>query len=446
MHRENLFAIFDAAVAAVQPARLLPEHIQLSNNQLSICGRSIVLNKQQKIFVIGAGKASAAMAVEVEEILGDHLTAGAVITKYEHALPQKKIICYEAGHPMPDQQAVDATTCLLQLIQQATANDIIICLISGGASSLLIDLPGDIVLTEMQTVFQLLLRSGAAIDELNIVRKHLSGIKGGQLLRYAPAADWFSLIISDVPGNDLSVIASGPTSADNSSFSAALEILTRYKLWQQLPKTVQNYLQDGVDQKIPETLTASDLLLGRTHNKIIGSNRMAVDAAARAASEMGYCISGLYDNLTGDAAAAGRQIIKTALAYEGALPACFLWGGETTVTVTGTGKGGRNQHLALSACQALTELQGQQKNISVLAAGTDGTDGPTDAAGAIVDNLLLQQIKNASVDIPYFLQQHDAYRFFQQYNGLLITGATQTNVMDLVIVLVDRPDFLPYLE
>jgi glycerate 2-kinase len=436
MQRENLVTIFGAAVAAVQPARLLPEHIQLSYNQLSICGRLIALKSQQKIFVIGAGKASAAMAVKVEDILGDQLTAGAIITKYAHDLPLKKITCYEAGHPVPDQQAVDATTCLLQLIQQATADDIIICLISGGASSLLIDLPGGISLTEMQTVFQLLLRSGAAIDELNIVRKHLSGIKGGQLLRYAPAADWFSLIISDVPGNDLSTIASGPTAADNSSFSAALAILTRYKLWQQLPKTVQNYLQDGVDQKIPETLTATDPLLDRIQHKIIGSNRMALDAAAQAASELGYCIAGLHDNLTGDAATAGHNIIKAALAYKGALPACFLWGGETTVTVTGTGKGGRNQHLALSACQILAELPEQQKNISLLAAGTDGTDGPTDAAGAIADSLLLQQMRNSAVDIHYFLQQQDAYHFFQQFDGLVITGATQTNVMDMVVVLV----------
>jgi glycerate 2-kinase len=441
MHRENLVTVYKAAIAAVQPACLLPQHIQLSNNLLSICGRSIALNDQQKIFVIGAGKASAAMAARVEEILGEHLTAGAIITKYDHALPLKKIHCYEAGHPVPDQQGVDATRQLLQILQQANANDIIICLISGGASSLLIDLPPDISLAEMQTVFQLLLRSGATIDELNTVRKHLSAIKGGQLLRFAPAADWFTLIISDVPEDDLAVIASGPTTADSSSFSDAVKVLTRYNLWQQLPETVQHHLQKGIDQKIPETLTASDPLFYRTLNKIIGNNRMALDAAAQAASLLGYRIAGLNESLSGDAATAGHNIIKAAVAYEGALPTCFLWGGETTVTVTGTGKGGRNQHLALSACQALAELQGQHQNISVLAAGTDGTDGPTDAAGAIVDGLLLQQIKNASVDIPYFLQQHDAYHFFKQYNGLFITGATQTNVMDLVIVLVDRADF-----
>ena len=430
--RNNAQRIYEAAVAAVQPAVLLRQHlavtatgIQIGKRQLNIPTRSVV--------VIGAGKAAAAMAQTAEKILGNYIKAGIISTKYEHALHLQTIHCMEAAHPVPDEQSLEAVQQTIQLLQQTQPGDVILCLISGGASSLWADVPEGCTLEEVQETFQLLLKSGAAIDEMNCIRRHLSSIKGGQLLRCAPHAKWFTLIISDVPGDKLEAIASGPTSADPTSFADAWKIVEQYQLQQRLPATVINHLQNGLKGTVAETVKPNDPLLQNVQNHIIGSNQVALSAAAAKAKELGYTVMLQQELVTGDAAETAAAIVQQVKQYKGHKPACFLYGGETTVMVTGNGKGGRNQHLALCALQ---HLMPDDKMI-LLAAGTDGTDGPTDAAGAFADAAILQAIEQNKTLLAETIQENDAYHFFENANGLLKTGATQTNVMDIIIVLLD---------
>ncbi|ULQ53147.1 glycerate kinase type-2 family protein [Flavihumibacter fluvii] len=432
-NREKAIQIFNSAVAAVQPERLIPDHLKVSGNTLQVFDQQLDLARVDGVYVIGAGKASAAMAQSVERILGGYLTGGIVVTKYDHCLPLQTIVCREAGHPVPDEQAVAATAEMISLIQHAGENAVIICLISGGASSLWIDLPNGISLNDIQYLFQLLLKSGATIDEVNTVRKHLSTIKGGQLLRFAPGAKWFSLVISDVPGDDVSVIASGPTAPDDSSFFDVNNILLKYKLKDKLPEAVSMHLENGLHGIIADTPKSDDPIFKQVRQKIIGNNKIALDAAAAKARELGCVNIHINTKLSGDAAVIGQEMVREIEEYTGGLPVCFLAGGETTVEVSGNGKGGRNQHLVLSALC----VSGGIRNFTLLAAGTDGTDGPTDAAGAIIDNTLLSTINDRQLNPEIYLRNHDAYHFFEQVGALFKTGATQTNVMDLVIGIIN---------
>ena len=432
-NRVHAEAIYRAAVAAVQPAALLPQYLQLKGDVLQI-GNQTISFANSNLYVIGAGKAAAAMAQTVESILGDHIKAGIVTTKYEHALPLETITCIEAAHPVPDENSVKAVEQTINLLKQTKANDVIICLLSGGASSLWVDTPADLSLPELQQTFQLLLRSGASIDEMNCVRRHLSQIKGGQLLRYAPEANWFTFIISDVPGDQLQDIASGPTSADITTFADAMNVINKYKLQQQLPVSVLKYLQKGVNAEVADSTKPGDQLLKQVSNIIIGSNKTAIAAAKQKAGQLGYNVVVQEELLTGETAEAASHIIQRVTEHHANKPGCLLFGGETTVTVTGNGKGGRNQQLALCALQ---QLRNNPNNITLLSAGTDGTDGPTDAAGAFADHALLKAADEQQLSIKDAINQNDAYHFFEKVNGLLKTGATQTNVMDIVIVLVD---------
>ncbi len=438
--RDKAIQIFEAAVAAVQPTQLIPAHLFIEHNLLHILDNQFLITEIQNIYIIGAGKASAAMAVTVEKILGSLITAGIVVTKYEHTLPLQKITCFEAAHPVPDKEGIKATAATIQLLKKAGKNDIIICLISGGASALWIDIPHGATLADVQETFELLLQSGASIDEINTIRKHLSAVKGGQLIHHAPQANWFSFIIADVPGNDLSVIASGPTVADNSSFSDAKNIIEKYGLANQLPHPILKYINDGINGLVKETPGMNDPIFKQVQNKIIGNNSIALKAAAEKAKNLGYHIALIDGNMQGDAAIVGRDIIQLYKKYSGTKPACMLFGGETTVKVTGNGKGGRNQQLVLSALLQLDEKDeaNTHQKITFLSAGTDGTDGPTAAAGAVADYNSLQIGYNKKLDIGHYLHHNDAYNYFKQTGGLITTGATQTNVMDLVVVLIDK--------
>jgi hydroxypyruvate reductase len=437
---ENAIEIFSAAVGAVQPARLIPQHLFIENNLLHIFDQQFLVNTLPNIYVIGAGKASAAMAKTVEDILGNLIKAGIVVTKYDHALQLQTIACREAAHPVPDEHGILATANTIQLLKQVKENDIVLCLISGGASSLWIDVPDETTLADVQETFQLLLNSGATIDEMNTVRKHLSAIKGGQLLRHAPKARWFSFIISDVPGDALQVIASGPTVADDTSFDDAKKILGKYDLLALLPSSILQHIKDGAAGIKKETVKTGDPVWNRVFNRIIGNNKLALEAAATRAKQLGYHIPSINKHLEGDAASAGTGLIRTCLQYNGPKPACFLLGGETTVAVTGKGKGGRNQQLVLSALSelALHQLDPSLAKITFLSAGTDGTDGPTDAAGAIIDNATLARAAELNLDAAKYLIENDSYHFFEQTGSLLKTGATQTNVMDMVVVLIEN--------
>lgn len=436
--REHAIQIFSAAVRAVQPQYLLRKHIRWENNRLRLGEKLFTQEDINKIYIIGAGKASAAMAREAELILGNRIDSGVIVTKYDHAFPLKTVQCIEAGHPVPDENSLLAGREMIRMLKHAGEKDIVIALISGGASALMIDCPPGVLLTELQIVFNRLLQCGATIEEMNTVRKHLSaGIKGGQLLRTAAPATVVSFILSDVIGDPLDVIASGPTVADRSTFADAWEIVRKYQLLDKLPVSIIRWLQLGMNKQIPETPKPGDPLFDKSYNYLIGTNRIALEAAANMARQLEYSPVVVTDALQGEARDKAKELVLQVLGYEGPRPACLLLGGETTVTINNPGKGGRNQEFALAALIELKKAYTNTNKIPViLSAGTDGTDGPTDAAGAVADAVVIKFASQRKLIAENFLTQNDSWNFFHQTGGLIITGPTHTNVMDIVVVLV----------
>jgi glycerate 2-kinase len=435
--REHALAIFNAAVAAVQPSCLLPKNIRLENNKLWLHEQYFSLEETGHIYVIGAGKASAAMALETEKLLGDVIEKGVVVTKYGHALPLKKIKCIEAGHPLPDENSVQAGNEILEIATHAGEKDIVIALISGGASSLLADQPTEASLKDVQQLFNLLLLSGATINEMNVVRKHLSLIKGGQLAKATYPATLVSFILSDVIGDPLDVIASGPTVPDTSNFKDAYAVLNKYQLITKVHPAINAWMQKGLKGEIADTPKPGEYYFERTRNHLIGTNRIALEAALEKARALGFAPFIITDKLSGEANEEAKKFVDYISLYRSAKPACILMGGETTVTVKGKGKGGRNQQFALAALQELINHNTDATHVPlILSAGTDGTDGPTDATGALIDAETIKKTSELGLDISPFLNNNDAYHFFAKAGGLIITGPTHTNVMDIVIALV----------
>lgn len=435
MSRKDATEIFLAGVEAVKPANFIPTHISINDQYIHIGSSDMLLSSLKNIYVAAAGKAAAAMALETEKILGDLITEGLVVTKYKHALPLKKCRTIEAGHPVPDNNSITGGNELLSLFKKAGKNDLIIMLVSGGASALVADCPPGISLGDIQQTVQLLLGCGASIDEINALRKHLSLLKGGQLLKHTEATI-VSLILSDVPGDDLSVIASGLTVADNSSFEDAGEIIMKYRLTDKLPSGIRQWLQKGVEKLIPDTPEPGDEIFKKVNNIIVANNDIALQAAAQKAKRLGYAVQIVPEQLSGEAADKAITFIAQLNTLGNKEKICLLWGGETTVTLKGRGKGGRNQEFALAAlCAAEKNNKTSLKNITILSGGTDGTDGPTDAAGAVIDEQSLLQTTLNPCD---YLASNDAYHFFKQAGGLLITGPTQTNVMDIVVGLINN--------
>ncbi|KAG4069233.1 hypothetical protein HA402_012086 [Bradysia odoriphaga] len=431
--------IFDHGVAAVHPQQLVQQHVQVlpASRTIRISGDDYALPAATRVWVLGAGKAAAAMAQELESVLGRHFPLqGVVVTKYGHALPLQQLELVEAGHPVPDQQSVAAAVRLLETAREVQPQDLVIFLLSGGASALLADVPEGSSLPEVQQLFEALLKSGADIREMNTVRKHLSHIKGGQLAKSIYPATLCTLILSDVVGDDLSVIGSGPTVADPSTFSDTLEVLRKYHLPDKIPRKLLHYIEEGIAGKIAETPKPGDPALQHAHNYLAGTNHVALEAAAAKARQLGYHPLLLSDTITGDVNAVAETLVQTARSYTGPLPACLLAGGEPTVKVTGNGLGGRNQQLALAAGIKLNGHPG----ITFLSGGTDGSDGPTNAAGAIVDASTINNALKLQLDPNSFLTDNDAWHFFSKAGGLMITGPTQTNVMDLMILLITTTD------
>jgi glycerate 2-kinase len=439
MNRDKLAEeIFLAAVDAVRPSVLVRESISLKGNILTAPGLSADLGLIDNIYVIGAGKASGAMASEVEGILGDRISGGHVVVKYGHNVPLVKITVTEAGHPVPDINGFEATQRIIDIASGSGIKDLVICLLSGGGSALLADRPDNITEEEMIITNDLLVKSGADISAINTVRKHLSGIKGGRLADKVWPATLVNLILSDVPGDSPEVIASGPTYPDSTTFSDSLGIIYAHGLQNKLPSSVIAYLLMGAEGLIPESPKPGDKVFENVHNILIGNNRKALDAAALKAGQSGIgTVFRRYD-MSGDTTLYSKEIVKAALECqkdnEVVKPACLLFGGETTLKVTGGGYGGRNQHMALECALQLNGRTG----ITILAAGTDGTDGPTDAAGAIVD---CDSVKNASgknISANDHLERFDSYNFFRAAGGHIKTGPTLTNVMDIVVVIVEK--------
>lgn len=436
--RNDALKIFTAGVRAVQPQYLLPGFIRWQHGQLQLGHQHFDQPDIHNLYVIGAGKASAAMARETEMLLGNRIDAGLIVTKYEHGFPLKIVQCMEAAHPVPDDNSVQAGRAMIRLLKNTTDKDVVIALISGGASALLVDCPPGILLSELQVVFSKLLQCGATIEEMNTVRKHLSaGIKGGQLLRTAWPATVVSFILSDVIGDPLDSIASGPTVADRSTFADAWEIVRTYRLLDELPVSIIRWLQLGLNRQVPETPKPGDPVFTKSFNYLIGTNRVALEAAAAMARELHYIPVIITDSLKGEARDKARELVARVQQYEGPRPACLLLGGETTVTIKNAGKGGRNQEFALAAMMALQQVFPNSDQMPVLlSAGTDGTDGPTSAAGAVVDKGVLQLAAQRGLAPEKFLEQNDSWNFFNQAGGHVITGPTYTNVMDIIVVLL----------
>jgi glycerate 2-kinase len=434
--RRHAASIFQSALKAVQADAAVLRACRVKNNILSIGSFVRDLRDIDNIIVIGAGKASAHMAAAVENLLGNHISCGLVSVKYGHTAPLNFIDLVESGHPVPDANGLRAAEGIFKMTEKAGKNDLVICLLSGGGSALL-PLPApSLTLPDKQETIRVLLACGASIDEINTLRKHLSAVKGGQLAAAAYPAAMITLILSDVVGDKLDIIASGPTVPDPGTFQDCRNIIDRYQIGDKLPGVVVAHINAGIAGYIDETPKPGDPVFAAVENRIIGSNADALSAAARKAASLGYqplILSSMIEGDTREAvlfhAAVAKEIQKTGNPLS--TPACLLSGGETTVKIIGTGKGGRNQEFALAAALAIMD----QKNLVMLSAGTDGTDGPTDAAGAVVDTFTAGNAHRAGLNPEAFLANNDSYTFFEQTGELLITGPTGTNVMDLRVIL-----------
>jgi glycerate-2-kinase len=437
--RQTAIDIFMAGVESVKPGNLINRYVSLHRNILQFDSIAFDLNSIGNIYLVGAGKASALMAQTMESILGSRINAGHIVTKYGHSVPLKFIGQTEAGHPVPDENGIAGTAKILSIVRNAGINDLVICLISGGGSALLADVPEGCTLDDIREVNKVLLKAGANISEINCIRKHLSGVKGGQLAKAAYPAKIVSLILSDVIGDPLDVIASGPTAPDLSTFAESLSIIEKYKLEKEIPAQIQQILLEGAENKRGETLKESDEMFLSTSNLIVGTNKLALATAKAKAEAMGYDTCIITHSLEGDVVAVAEWIVSLTRRYKeenSGKKICLLFSGEPTVHVTGGGLGGRNQHLALLVAHLIKELPG----ITFLSGGTDGTDGPTDAAGAVVDSFTCQRAKELKLDPEYFLGNFDSSNFFHREGGIIITGPTQTNVMDLIVVLIDNQE------
>ncbi len=435
--RQDALAIFQAALDAVEPARAVRSCLALENGALHAGSERLPLPSDGRVWVIGMGKAAVGMALPLEERLGDRIAGGLVVTKTGHGRPLSRLQVAEAGHPVPDAAGLEAADRVALILSDAKEGDLVVCLVSGGGSALLPAPVAGVSLQDKQEVTRQLLASGATIGELNCVRKHLSRLKGGGMSRLAYPARILTLILSDVVGDPLDVVASGPTVADPTTFRDALAIVDRYGLRERAPRAVLAHLEAGRDGLVPETPKPGAPELARTVNVLVGTNAIAVRAAADHARGLGYRTLVLSTTVIGETrpvammhAAVAREIAASGNPVRP--PACVISGGETTVTLRGRGKGGRNQEFALAAALEIEGLEGAL----VLSAGTDGTDGPTDAAGAIVDGATVKRARAAGLDASRHLDENDAYPLFDALGDLVRTGPTGTNVMDLHIILV----------
>jgi glycerate 2-kinase len=426
--RRQALRIFQAAVKAAAPAEAVERHLKLRGATLLAGRKRYSLSAFRNIYVIGAGKAGAQMAQAVERLLGPRITGGLVNVNAQESARLRRVELNASGHPIPDRQGEQGAARIAEIAQRAGPDDLVICLISGGASALL-PLPAPpVTLAEKQAATRMLLNSGANIHEINCIRKHISLVKGGGVARLAYPATVLTLILSDVIGDDLDVIGSGPTVADRTTFAEAKAVFDKYAMWNQVPAAVRERLTSGA----LETPKPGDPIFAKVQNLIVGSNRLAVDAAAREARALGFRTLVLSTQVQGEArevarvfAAIAREIRASGRPVKP--PACVIAGGETTVTIRGNGEGGRNQELALAAAIDIAGL----KNVVVLSAGTDGADGPTDAAGAIVDGSSVARGQDAIG----MLANNDSYHFFEPLGDLIKTGPTGTNVADIQIIV-----------
>ena len=413
--RRQALAIFKAGLAAADPAAAVVRRLERQD-----------FSRYAHIYVIGAGKAGASMAYAAERVLGRRITAGLINVKDGHTRKLRRIELHECGHPVPDARGVEGAARIAEIASSARQDDLVLCLISGGASALLPLPAAPVTLAEKQDMTRLLLASGADIHELNAVRKHVSRIKGGQLARLAAPARVEALLLSDVIGDDLDTIGSGPAAPDQSTFAEAAAVLEKYGLGARVAKSIRERIAAGARGEIPETPKSGDPLFQRVTNFVVGSNRLALAAAARRARELGFRTTILSSSIEGETREIARM--HAAIARDARPGACIVTGGETTVTLKGKGLGGRNQEFVLAAAIDLAGVPG----VVILSAGTDGSDGPTDAAGAIADGDTLRR----NPDAVRYLNANDSYHYFESLGDLIKTGPTHTNVMDIHLILI----------
>jgi len=432
--------IFTSAIKAVNPDQAVKRFVHVKGDSLYIGTDNKIkfkLSDYDRIISIGAGKATAPMAKAIEDLLGDRIDNGMINVKYGFTEKLEHTKITEADHPVPDQNGVEGTKKILELLQTATAKDLVFSLISGGGSALLPYPASGITLRQKQELTKELIACGASIDEINAVRKHISAVKGGQMARAAYPATTINLMLSDVVADKIDVIASGPFTPDSSSFHDVWNIINKYGL-NGIPESIRTYLDSGTKGEQPETPKENDLVFRNVFNFIIGSNIIALEAAEKKARELGYqtlILSSMIEGETRDVARVHSAIAKEILMTGRPVspPACIISGGETTVTIRGKGLGGRNQEFGLASA---LDLIGLPPRVVILSGGTDGNDGPTDAAGAIVDPLSVERGEIAGINAASFLQNNDAYHFLDKSQDLLITGPTNTNVMDVRLILI----------
>ena len=434
--RAQLSALFTAAVNAVRPAELVRQTVTLERATLSVQpgSQTAAFPIQGQVFLVGAGKGAGPMAEALLPLLGKHLTGGVVIVPTGAELQLDPVTVVGGEHPLPGAGSLQGGELISTVLTDRRPADLICFCLTGGASSLLVQPVPGVSLEDKLAVNRALLACGADIHEINTVRKHLSQLKGGNLARRAAPATVVSFILSDVIGDDLSTIGSGPTVPDPSTFADAWKVLETHNLLQSIPESVKTHLSHGRSGTIPDTPKPHDPAFSHVHNFLIGSNTLALEAAARAAQRLGYISYIVPDPISGDTTHAARAFarqIKACLAAE-QKPTCLLAGGETTVQVTGKGQGGRNQEFALIVAEELHNQTGW----ALLSAGTDGIDGPTDAAGAFVDSQSMQKAREKQLDSQKVLNDNDTYPFFTALGDLFQPGPTGTNVMDIKIVLI----------
>lgn len=442
--RVLILPVLDAALQAVDPAAAVQHTLIRQGNHLRVGERQYDLDAYRDVYVVGFGKAATPMIEATVQILGDRLQGGVAVTKYDHGPVVRAatgpVTVLESGHPVPDEAGRSAAHKLVGALRRAGENDLVICLISGGGSALLTLPADDVSLADLQAITDVLLRSGATVHEINTLRKHLSQVKGGQLARLAAPATVLSLVVSDVVGSALDVIASGPTVPDQSTWADAWAVVERYALAGDLPESVRERLQAGLRGEISDTPEPGDAIFARTQTLIIADNAIAAAAARQQAERLGFNAAVLTTFLEGEArevakvvVALGREVISHGRPIPA--PACLILGGETTVTIRGAGKGGRNQELALAAALVLDQIP-ESERLTLVSLATDGTDGPTDSAGGMVDRTTVRRGREKGLNAERMLANNDSYSFLSAVGDLLVTGPTRTNVNDLVLVFV----------
>ncbi|MDO9545461.1 MAG: glycerate kinase [Pelolinea sp.] len=439
---EDINRIINQSLGSVDPFLCISETIDLDGNLLRIANSSINLEIINNIYILGVGKAVIPMAKAVESKIGKRITGGFLISKHriDHVETQisPKIQIHLGGHPLPDERSIDCAKKLEKFVGIIDKNDLIINLISGGGSALM-SLPYDgISLADIRLLTDILLKSGAVIQEINTIRKHIDRIKGGGLAIMTHPTQLVSLILSDVVGDEISMIASGPTIEDETTYLNAMEIIRKYNIENKIPISILNHIKMGLRGKVQETVKSGDKAVKNVTNTIIGSLSIAIDSAEKTAQDLGYNTIIDTKKLVGEAREIGKSIASSFInMYENDLlnlPTCFMAGGETTVTISGNGKGGRNQELVLSAIEQFENYN----NCCMISIATDGEDGPTDAAGAFITGTSLKKAKDKGLDPQKYLINNDSYSFFEQIGNLIKIGPTGTNVNDLIFLFCFR--------